>query len=249
VRSRGTIAVTSRDQRVYRPVRSTISALQLAVAPLERILSGGDGSVPPPLARELRAMVARLRELEGAGGRVPSALRHEGEYWTIAHEGAVLRLRQSRGLSHLARLVAQPDVELHALALEDGGGDDGVTAAVRLDRAAKAAYQERLADLRGEIADAHRRADLERAERHQAEVDALLHELAAGVGLGGRDRRFASACERARVNVTRNLRGAIDRVAGSHAALGRHFATAIRTGTFCSYAPDPAAAIRWLVAP
>jgi hypothetical protein len=228
-------------------VRAALPSLRLAVDPLERFLAGGDASVPPPIAAELRTMLARLRELEGI--RVASTLRREGEYWTIVHDAAVLRVRDRKGMGHLAHLLAHPEVAVHAASLEGEAPGARATAAARLDPAAKAAYRARIDDLRGEISDAQRRVDPARAERHQAELDALLHELAAGVGLGGRDRGFASAGERARVNVTRNLRATIDRIRDGHAALGRHLATSVRTGTFCCYAPDPAAAIRWLVAP
>lgn len=234
---------------LYSPVHPALPSLTLAVVPLERILAGGDGAVPPPVAAELRAMVARLRELEGIGARAASTLRREGEYWTIVHDAAVLRVRDSKGMGHLAHLLARPEVEVHAAALDGDHAGDGTPAAARLDAAAKLAYRARLAELRAEIDDAHRRADPARAERHQAEIDALLHELAAGVGLGGRDRRFASASERARVNATRNLRAAIGRIAARHQALGRHLATSVRTGTFCCYAPDPTTVIRWSVAP
>ena len=54
-----------------------------------------------------------------------------------------------------------------------------------------------------ELAEAERWNDPERAARLQAEEDALAHELAAAIGLGGRDRAAVSASERARVSVTR----------------------------------------------
>ena len=53
---------------------------------------------------------------------------------------------------------------------------------------------------------------LERAEAVQDELDQLVAQLAAAFGLGGRDRRAASAAERARLNVTRAVRAAISRI-------------------------------------
>lgn len=227
----------------------TLPSLHLAVAPLERVLLGGDGPVPPPIASELRAIATRLRDLAASGANSGSTLRREGEYWTFAHDGTVLRIRHSKGVVQLAQLLAHPDTELPALVLEADVTGEKITAAPRLDPSAKAAYRARLAALRAEIADADRRGDPNHAAVHASEVDALVRELAAGVGLDGRDRNFASAAERARVNVTRNIRTAIDRVAEGDATLGRHLATSVRTGTFCCYAPDPASAIRWTVAP
>jgi hypothetical protein len=65
------------------------------------------------------------------------------------------------------------------------------------------------------------------------------------VGLGGRDRRAASSAERARVNVTRAIRAALGRIAEHSPALGRHLEATVRTGTFCSYVPDPRLPLTW----
>jgi hypothetical protein len=43
--------------------------------------------------------------------------------------------------------------------------------------------------------------------------------------------------ERARKAVTNRIRDTIDRIAKDNEEVGRHFRTAIRTGTFCRYAP------------
>ena len=121
---------------------------------------------------------------------------------------------------------------------EDGAGP-------MLDDAAKSAYRARVDELRSEVAQAEEWNDAERAERARTELEALTSELAASVGLGGRDRQAASATERARVSVTRAIRGAIDRLASESPALGRHLEATIRTGTYCSYTPDPRAPIAW----
>jgi hypothetical protein len=67
------------------------------------------------------------------------------------------------------------------------------------------------------------------------------------VGLGGRDRRAASAAERARVNVTRALKREIRRIGDQDARLGRELSTTVRTGTFCAYEPDPRHPVTWEV--
>jgi hypothetical protein len=65
------------------------------------------------------------------------------------------------------------------------------------------------------------------------------------VGLGGRSRKSASSTERARQSVTKAIKAAIDRIASHSPALARHLTSAVQTGTFCSYAPDPRAPISW----
>jgi hypothetical protein len=74
-----------------------------------------------------------------------------------------------------------------------------------------------------------------------------VRELASAVGLGGRDRRLGSPAERARVSVTRAIRSALARIDEHSSALGDHLERTIRTGTYCSYAPDPRAPIEWRV--
>ena len=61
----------------------------------------------------------------------------------------------------------------------------------------------------------------------------LAKELAAAVGLGGRDRRVGGAAERARISATRTIKGAIDKIAATCPALGEHLRTSIRTGVMC----------------
>ena len=56
-----------------------------------------------------------------------------------------------------------------------------------------------------------------------------------------------AAVERARLSVTRAIRRAQARIAACHPALGRHFDTTIRTGTYCSYTPDSRLPISWEV--
>ena len=114
-----------------------------------------------------------------------------------------------------------------------------------LDPQAKAAYRRRMADLEDELAEAERWDDTGRATRIKEEIEALRGQLAAAVGLGGRDRKAASASERARVNVTLALKGTLAKIAEYSPSLSEHLATTIRTGTYCAYLPDARASIRW----
>ena len=44
-------------------------------------------------------------------------LRRDGEYWTVAYDGKVAALRDTKGMRDLARLLASPHRELHVLDL------------------------------------------------------------------------------------------------------------------------------------
>jgi hypothetical protein len=201
-----------------------------------------------------------------APGAAMNLFRREGEYWTVMFEGSVVRLKDAKGLRHLARLLAHPGREFHATDLEAadrgpppaavgprdpaGAGELAVhrdlgDAGALLDATAKAAYQARLAELRAELEEAERFNDPVRAVKARQERDFLVRELARAVGLGGRDRRAASHAERARLNATRAIRAAVANLARDNPALGRHLAATIRTGRYCSYIPDPRAPIAW----
>jgi tetratricopeptide (TPR) repeat protein len=193
-----------------------------------------------------------------------NVFRREGEYWTVAYEGSVVRLKDSKGLRHLARLLAHPAQEFHVTDLEaaargaalPGQGEradrrelvprpDLGDAGELLDAQAKAAYKARLDELRVEVDEAEGFNDAVRATRARQEMDFLVGELARAVGLGGRDRRAASHAERARLNATRAIRAAMANLARANPALGRHLAATIRTGRYCSYTPDPHAPLTW----
>jgi hypothetical protein len=120
----------------------------------------------------------------------------------------------------------------------------GETGAI-LDPQAKEAYRHRLEELQEELREAEGWADTERAARAREEMEFLADELAGAIGLGGRDRRAPSDAERARVNVTKAIRAALARIDQHSPALGRHLANTIRTGTFCSYVPDPRVSAAW----
>jgi hypothetical protein len=140
-----------------------------------------------------------------------------------------VRLRDAKGLRHLARLLADPGREFHVVELEaadrpampaavgPGGRAGAGELAVRpdlgdagalLDATAKAAYQARLTELGAELEE-------------------------------------AAHAERARLNVTRAIRAAMANLARANPVLGRHLAVTVRTGRYCAYTPDPRAPIAW----
>jgi hypothetical protein len=116
-----------------------------------------------------------------------------------------------------------------------------------LDAASREAYRARLAALTAELDAADRAGDPVAAEQIEAERRALLAELRRAAGLGGRDRMVAPEAERARVNVTRTLRAAIERIASGAPHAAAHLRASIRTGRVCRYEPAPGGPARWHV--
>ncbi len=193
---------------------------------------------------------------------IPAFASREGEVWAFELSGRTVRVRDSKGIRHLAELLSQPGVEVHALDMVRAGGDGesaaaavdaglsietGAGAGSALDPAAKAAYRRRLEDLSEEVEEAVRWGDPERAARAREEIDFIATELAAAVGLGGRDRPQASDAERARVNVTRAIKTAVRRLGAQDAELGAELEATVHTGLFCRHEPDPRRPVHWEV--
>jgi hypothetical protein len=227
------------------------------------------GLAPTPLVEKAQEGMSPGAAAAGSSSAMRRAtqqedhlFRQEGDYWTLAYQGATCRLKAIKGLHYIALLLRAPGQPFHALDLVTilGAGQRGTAdreavhdlTATRpsdvgalLDAPAKAAYRRRLHELRDELTEAQRFHDPARATKAQTEIDFLTHELAAALGLGGRDRKASSVAERARSTVTKSIKAALKKIRASHPALGHHLATHIRTGTFCQYLPDPTQPLRW----
>ena len=194
-----------------------------------------------------RLDMAVLLDRLGAPASEWSLLR-DGADWLLTAGDEHARIRDGRGLHYLRALLAAPGQDIRALDLVAGGAGL-VTAGTGpvLDHAAQVAYQRRLAQVAEAIESADRAGDQVAAHRAEAERAALLRELRKSTGLGGRDREGSPEAERARVNVTRTLRAAIDRIAGQAPAAAAHLSASVRTGANCRYDPSPGGPDRWLV--
>lgn len=178
-----------------------------------------------------------------------SVFRREGDYWYVAFDGRIVRLRDLKGLHYLARLLAEPGREFHVVDLVSLETDRAVPASgdmgAMLDARAKEAYRRRLAEIDDDLEEAEAIGDPERAARAGREREFLARELSRAVGLGGRDRSAGSPSERARASVTRALRQALVRIRAHDPLLGQHLDQFVSTGTYCAYKPDPRAPVDW----
>jgi hypothetical protein len=202
---------------------------------------------------ERRARADKLFARFGIGQPAPrpevSALRRDGETWSVEFAGKRATLRDSKGLRDIAVLLAGPGRATPAVDLatargvaSSGAGDaqlhePGDLGEV-LDEQARRAYRDRLRELEDEASEADAHGDIERSARFAVERDALVSELGAAYGLAGRARRAGSPVERARTTVTARIRDSVRRISAVHPELGRHLSGAIRTGTLCSYEPE-----------
>lgn len=194
----------------------------------------------------------------GTPVRAPNAtFRCEGDTRTVGYAGRTSIVRELKGFRYLERMIREPGREFHVLDLAaaehgslpthrsshvDGVAGSGLPV---IDKAARDAYRRRLADVEEEISDATTVNDLGRVALAERDRDFLVAELRRAVGLGGRHRTVGSTAERARTSVTRALRYALARLADHHPPLAAHLDRCVRTGTYCSYAPDPLAPVEW----
>jgi hypothetical protein len=172
------------------------------------------------------------------------------DVWTLSYAGLTVQLPDSKGLRDLQTLLRQPGTDVEAVTLFDGHRADRPPrhrGADVLDGRARADYRRRLGELDGEIEAALARGADDRARRLDVEREALLAELRAAVGLGGRSRRLGDDVERARKAVTARIRDTLRRLDERHPPMAEHLRRSITTGTACRY--QPAEPVRWETGP
>ena len=238
----------------------------------EAASTGGELGLHSVRDRARAAAGAALRPAAALGtGASPRSeerclFRRDGEYWDVGFAGQVpFRLRDSRGMRQLARLLATPREAVLALDLvaSTEAGRPGVRPEPRralpgthvlrhlgdagelLDVRSREIYRERIADLRAELERAQADNDIAGSSAARSEIEAIEAELTAGFDRRGRPRRAASHLERARISTTRTIRDAIRRIAAHDPRLGDHLSRAVRTGRSCCYDPPLDATPTW----
>ncbi len=237
----------SQAARLWNQIGAPYEAALARMVLAEALRAGGSEDQAVLELRAARTILERIQVATSATTPT-SVFRREGDYWSVVFEGRTVRVRDLKGMRYLAQLLAHPGREFHVLdlvAAETGHrvalGDAGEI----LDEGAKTAYRRRLAEIEADIGQARALEDDVREAQADAERDFLVRELARAVGLGGRDRRAASASERARSGVTRAIRQGIARIGEHHPELGEHLNGTVRTGTYCAYVPDAGAPAAW----
>ena len=116
----------------------------------------------PDAALRLALQLVRAEEQASAphkvdDGEVPS-LERAGDLWALRYAGKTVHLKATKGLDDLARLLAEPDREVHVLDLFGAGVEESSTGPV-LDQEARRQLEDRIRSLQAELDDAD---DLER---------------------------------------------------------------------------------------
>jgi tetratricopeptide (TPR) repeat protein len=200
-----------------------------------------------------------------ADSKLTATFRKEGEFWTISYHTSTFRLRDAKGLHYIAYLLARPGQRIHVhdlIEAVEGCAANGSTTLhprsedleivreiggveLTIDARARSAYRSRLRDLQADLDEAQRMNDVGRSERLSNEIEMVGQELAGSSALGGRARATSRSEVRARGLVGKNVRSIVEKIRHQHPVLGRHFATAISTGNFCAYQPEPDHPFAW----
>jgi len=188
--------------------------------------------------RTLRRAPNDVRSASDAPVTEDLSIRRDGEIWHISFRDESTQLRDSKGLQMLFALVSRPDSDVHVLELSGAdqtakSGDAGPL----LDDKARGEYQERIKMLQDDLNEANAMADIGRADEIRGELEFITQELSRAFGLGGRNRSAGSSAERARVNVQRRLRDAIQRISENAPVIGKYLDNAVKTGAYCRYSP------------
>ncbi|MEO5875210.1 MAG: ATPase, partial [Streptosporangiaceae bacterium] len=208
-------------------------------------VTGAPAAAATRTAVEHEAAELGLRHLLALARLEPddSVFRWDGAVWQLCYAGHEAHMPDAKGLRDLHTLLGRPGTGLSAVDLLDPAAGPDLVAARRLgadpvlDAESKVSYRRRLKELdeqldrAAELGHDIRAADLDR------ERQALLDELRAAAGFGGRTRRLGDETERARKTVTARIRDTLRKLDSVHPALATHLRASVSTGTTCAYTP------------
>jgi hypothetical protein len=195
----------------------------------------------------------------------------EGEYWTVAYEGKIIRLKDTKGLRYIAYLLQHPERSFLGTALIDAvekpqrratqgsymqidekqAMDMGLRvsdlghATEWMNSEALEEIKSRIKDLKERLEMAEECQDMDRAATIREEIHTMSSCLAKAVGVGGRIRKSGDPVEKARKSVSNCIDYSLRKIKESHPSLWKHLRNSIKRGTFFSYLPEEPAS--WLV--
>src|SRR5437773_6589344 len=156
-----------------------------------------DRTLPSPYRRTNHASGISEGHTEARRQAQTAMFREEGEYWEILYEGTRIRIRSLKGLFYLRHLLQNPGAKTHVISLTALGehcastasrsgrsADRGLAVPPKaplvvndagpvIDARATWEYRGRLDELRSELEEASRWADVERAASIRCEIDLI----------------------------------------------------------------------------
>jgi hypothetical protein len=219
---------------------------------------------------ELPAVQATLKlsSLVTAPMEQENIFRRDGQTWTLRFAGKSVRLQHLNGLAYLAYLLRRRGKSIAVEELDAairgnlGPALDSYSALCvgesdpihpsrigNADRLTDAktikAARVRERELTEELKKAHRSGITKNVTQMESDLALIRQYLRRTVGLRGVPRKENSVRERARTNIQRRIKLAIDRIAREHHELASHLTSSVRTGDFCIYDPALGGQISW----
>jgi len=219
----------------------------------------GDGRAPAAGRTVVRLVPRRSGRDERGSPLRHGTFRREGDVWTIVFEDRLLRARAAVGLVYIAHLLEHPGTAFHVAELSalvhgvpDGvdsrlpdGPLRGISATpVHASIGAQQDYRRRLVDLYAELAEATASTIADGSSGSPARSKRSppsCRTQSASAGGSGATPPPSSACG----SRSRRRSAMPSSACARDAGLGEHLDAAIRTGTFCSYAPTSRDTVSW----
>lgn len=165
----------------------------------------------------------------------------EGD-WTVAFGGASRPVKHVNGLSYIAILLGNPDIDFRVQDIDEQV--TGINSAYTKSSSdplstteALRKIDERLEDAVDELRTAQRNHDIGTIEARQLEIEDLQQEKRRCSGLGGKI-RTSSELEKMRKRVARNIDTAIKSIRRQDTQLGDHLDCFIDRGLVLKYRPN-----------
>ena len=168
-----------------------------------------------------------------------AAMVWEGATWAVTWDGTTRHLRDSKGVARPRRPARARRARRCTASSWWAAPTSAATPGRRSTSGPGAQYEQRIRELQDDIDEARARHDPARAERAEAELDALVQQLVAGLRpvRAGPLHRLGRRAGPLRRRLADPRRAA----AGRRGAPRRSAATcsnAVRTGTWCCYRPE-----------
>ena len=217
-----------------------------------RILDSADVIVASLMPAATRGILALnwdhvvARPGVGMGTEYPKGqciFQKQGKTWLLVYDGVPKSVGDSVGMSYICHLLQSPGQDMHASALRSAVAGEGSTpllgsAGEVLDPQALSEYNDRIAEIDLELAEAEANNDLAQKDRLHEEREFLYAEIGRATGLRGQNRDASSDRERARQSVSVAIHRALRAIKKEHLPLWQHLHNSLKIGEFLCYQPD-----------
>ncbi|MCL6266078.1 tetratricopeptide repeat protein [Flagellimonas myxillae] len=159
-----------------------------------------------------------------------------GELWELEYSNESVVMKDAKGLHDIVRLLERPEEQIHCTDLMGSVLEAEGTALA--DGRAVQDYKAKIQSLQEELLDAEEMGLTSKVVQLREEYETLIDHLSQVTGLSNKIRKSGSSLEKARSAVTWRIRSAIKKMEKAHPKLAKHLSNSIKTGTYCSYAPE-----------